>query len=190
VATLEFPVTTIPGEGLGVDVVVTADALRPAHAARIPLEQVAVRGDLSPMVGQFLFRGTVEAVFVHPCDRCLEEAVVTVAVPVVWTFEEETPGETESSGAVIEDCEEEACGVFTFDGTVIDLARPAWDEAGLALPVKFLCHDECRGLCPVCGINRNRDRCACEVSETEEAPAGNSGFAGLKDLFPDLPDGR
>jgi uncharacterized protein len=32
----------------------------------------------------------------------------------------------------------------------------------LALPMKPLCRDECRGLCPVCGINRNRETCDCQ----------------------------
>src|SRR3990170_3947781 len=31
----------------------------------------------------------------------------------------------------------------------------------LTLPVQALCHDECRGLCPQCGINLNRETCPC-----------------------------
>ncbi|MBX3176756.1 MAG: DUF177 domain-containing protein [Candidatus Hydrogenedentes bacterium] len=185
-ATLEIPVTAIAGSGLHVDVTVPAEAVQPADIAPIPLGPVVVRGDLTPMVGQYLFQGVVEAVFFHPCDRCLEMAEFPVSLPVVWTFEEGPARESAVEGA--EMAEEEAYGVFTFDGLTIDLARPVWDEVALALPVKFLCREDCLGLCPVCGVNRNAERCACIVESDEERPANNSGFAGLKDIFPDLPD--
>jgi len=32
----------------------------------------------------------------------------------------------------------------------------------LALPMKPLCREDCKGLCPVCGINRNRETCTCQ----------------------------
>ena len=34
----------------------------------------------------------------------------------------------------------------------------------LALPMKPLCREDCRGLCPVCGINRNRETCSCQAT--------------------------
>lgn len=193
-ASLYIPISTIAAPGLHIDVTVAAEDLMPADAASLPLEDVVVRGDLTPMVGQFLFQGTVEATFVHPCDRCLEDARFPVSLPVVWTFEEGAA--PEGGHAMVPDAEEmaedevEACGVFTFDGMVIDLARPVWDEVALAFPVKFVCREDCLGLCPACGANRNLERCACETAPAEESPASNSGFAGLKDMFPDLPDGR
>lgn len=188
-SSLEIPISTVTDIGLHVDVTVPAEALCPAETPALPLREVSVRGELTPLIEQFLFQGTVTAVYASACDRCLEEAVIPVTAPVVWTFEE---GASEASaGDPDADLEEvEAHGVFTFDGMAIDLARPAWDEAVLALPSKFVCREDCRGLCPVCGANRNSDPCACEDAPTEETPAGNSGFAGLKDLFPDLPEQR
>lgn len=189
---LEFPISTITDPGLQVDVTVAADALKPAGATPLPLGEVVVRGALTPMVGQFLFQGSVEAVFVHACDRCLAEADFPVAASVVWTFEEGAPGDTRAPAAPVESggAEEEAHGIFYYDGTAIDLTLPVWDEVALALPVKFLCRDDCRGLCPVCGGNRNIERCSCEEASGEEPRAGQSSFAGLKELFPDLPDQR
>jgi uncharacterized protein len=43
----------------------------------------------------------------------------------------------------------------------IDLARVIENETTLALPMKPLCDPGCRGLCPVCGGNRNVSPCAC-----------------------------
>jgi uncharacterized protein len=45
----------------------------------------------------------------------------------------------------------------------VDLRRVVEAETMLALPMKPLCRDECRGLCPVCGVNRNQTQCTCEV---------------------------
>jgi uncharacterized protein len=37
------------------------------------------------------------------------------------------------------------------------------DEFYLALPMKPLCKDDCKGLCPLCGANWNRDTCTCKA---------------------------
>ena len=190
--TLEISLVRITDHGLSLDVVVSANSLQPKEIAPLPLEEVRVRGTLSPMIGQFLFRGVVSGTFVHPCDRCLEIAEFPVSLEVTWTFEEgpdkdflqQLVDEAECVG----DDEEEAMGVFTFQGTAIDLSQPVWDEISLAAPTKFVCSDTCAGLCPVCGKNRNTKPCSCEEDNAAEIPSSNSGFAGLKDLFPDLPE--
>ena len=48
----------------------------------------------------------------------------------------------------------------------IDLDRVVETETTLAIPMKPLCDPGCRGLCPVCGVNRNLNPCAC----AERAP--------------------
>jgi len=37
----------------------------------------------------------------------------------------------------------------------------------LAVPMKRLCRDECKGLCIRCGINKNRESCDCPVADTD-----------------------
>jgi uncharacterized protein len=44
----------------------------------------------------------------------------------------------------------------------VDLNELLREQFYLALPMKPLCRDDCRGLCPECGANRNTDACACE----------------------------
>jgi uncharacterized protein len=43
----------------------------------------------------------------------------------------------------------------------IDLNELLREQFYLALPMKPLCSEECKGLCPQCGINRNTATCAC-----------------------------
>ena len=47
----------------------------------------------------------------------------------------------------------------------------------LELPLKALCTEDCRGLCPVCGINLNEKQCSCHKEDTLD-----SRFAKLKDF--------
>ena len=57
----------------------------------------------------------------------------------------------------------------------LDLTALLETETTLALPMKPLCREDCRGLCPVCGGNRNTTDCACQT------PAPDSRWAALKD---------
>lgn len=189
---LDFQLINITDRGLSVDITLDINDLKPDGVAPLPMGALTVRGSLTPMIGQYLFKGTLTGAFAHSCDRCLEPAEIPVELPVLWTFDEgEEGGGTHLDGEDedgLEPLEDEAYGLFTFSGTTIELARPVWDEVCLALPAKFICRETCRGLCPVCGGNRNTAPCTCEEIEIEETPVPNSGFAGLKDMFPDLPE--
>jgi len=50
-----------------------------------------------------------------------------------------------------------------YDEGLLDLDRLIQTEAMLGLPMKPLCREGCRGLCPVCGGNRNVTPCDCEA---------------------------
>jgi uncharacterized protein len=63
-----------------------------------------------------------------------------------------------------------------FQGSEIELAAYLREVAAVAAPVQPLCREDCRGLCPRCGADRNAEACACEA----ERPA--SPFAALEAL--------
>ena len=44
------------------------------------------------------------------------------------------------------------------DGS-IDLTPIIRDYATLEIPIRQLCAEDCKGLCPVCGMNRNQEDC-------------------------------
>jgi DUF177 domain-containing protein len=54
-----------------------------------------------------------------------------------------------------------------YQADVLDVAGLLRSETDLALPMKPLCRPECRGLCPVCGGNRNLTECRCETRVTD-----------------------
>jgi uncharacterized protein len=63
-----------------------------------------------------------------------------------------------------------------YENDEIDLDQLMKEQFQLSLPMKPLCSDDCKGLCPVCGKNLNRDTCTC--SRTWEDPR----LAALKAL--------
>ena len=60
---------------------------------------------------------------------------------------------------------------------VIDLGEVMREQFFLALPMKPLCRPDCKGLCPICGANRNRQQCECREEWVDPR------LAGLKNLL-------
>jgi uncharacterized protein len=54
-------------------------------------------------------------------------------------------------------------GVSFYKDDHIDLGETMREQFYLALPMKPLCREDCAGLCPICGINRNREQCQCQA---------------------------
>ena len=94
------------------------------------------------------------------CGRCLEPFELGVKTPVdlLYLPQGENRGEGES-----EISEEDLSTAFYRDEQ-IDLDALVREQFQLALPMKPLCSEGCRGLCSKCGINLNRESCSCDTS--------------------------
>ena len=104
---------------------------------------------------------------VQPCDRCLED--VSLEVPVGYVEEwhlggGKAPAATESENLDSDDALMVRRTVTTDKGTLDD---SFWQNVALELPSKVLCAEDCKGLCPRCGANRNRTPCACREMDTD-----------------------
>ena len=60
--------------------------------------------------------------------------------------------------------------LYRYDGTWIDPLEMAADAALLALPMQWRCAEDCRGLCPVCGADRNEESCSCRMEMQPKHP--------------------
>jgi uncharacterized protein len=56
---------------------------------------------------------------------------------------------------------------YFYDDPVIPVAPIAEERIQMAVPMKPLCRDECRGLCPRCGSDLNVSECKCVVEEVD-----------------------
>ena len=87
------------------------------------------------------------------CDRCLTDVSFDIPVAIDETVDI-------ADGQVVTD---EEIGSYSFvDGEDIDVDELILNEILVNFPAKILCQDDCKGICPVCGKNRNLVSCGCD----------------------------
>lgn len=106
--------------------------------------------------------GSFEATARLDCSRCLEPLVTRVA-PAVDVHLLPLPRARHEEVELGRDDLE----VDFYQGDTLDVDGLLRGEVHLALPMKPLCRAECRGLCPVCGGNRNLKPCACAARSVD-----------------------
>ncbi len=89
------------------------------------------------------------------CARCLKE----LTIPLSFDFTETLCQDSEE----IDDKD----SVIVFSGTTVDLSEIVISNLLLNLSYKYLCRDDCRGLCPQCGKDLNEGGCNCEHDEID-----------------------
>ena len=107
-------------------------------------------------------KGQLVARVPQHCSRCLEPYTETVEPQVDARFVPNPRAHAEERELGADDLETD-----TYDNGVVDLTTLLETETTLLLPMKPLCRENCRGLCPVCGGNRNVTDCRCEVHLTD-----------------------
>ena len=116
---------------------------------------------------RFRLIGTVSARLELSCGRCLEpfELPVEAAVDVRYLPQSENTGDER-------DVEEDDLSVAFYRDEAIDLGQLIEEQFYLAVPMKPLCRDACKGLCPNCGANLNEGTCGCQVRWEDPRLAG------------------
>ena len=115
-------------------------------------------------------QGTLKGTLQVNCHRCLQPVSWPLNEKVdVFLVEEEELEPLEEIELDAKDLDYEF-----FDGIVIEIDQLVAEQIFLALPVKILCSEDCRGLCPHCGANLNEEPCDCEKNR------GKSPFAALE----------
>jgi DUF177 domain-containing protein len=136
------------------------------------VEPVRVEGKVRLAGVDVSINGHIETRAQVECDRCLKE----VELPVKADFDLQyiTGAEYESSAGA--ELTEEVMSVSVFDGEVIDVDEIVKEQISLAVPTRTLCRPDCKGICPVCGIDKNTGDCDCETREVDPR------WAALKNL--------
>ena len=106
------------------------------------------------------------------CDRCLKP--VDSVLEAKFSREYVTTADYEAQHAV--ELSEDDLNLSIFDGAVVDVDSLVREELLLAAPDQILCQQNCQGICPDCGADRNLASCDCETA------AGDPRWAGLKEL--------
>jgi len=95
--------------------------------------------------------GQVQVALKVPCSRCLQHFVFSLNVPFSETYYEKNQpahsGKTEEWVA--------------YSGDYIDITPEVLGTVLMNLPMRFICSEQCRGLCPICGVDLNTQQCNC-----------------------------
>jgi uncharacterized protein len=140
-----------PGSARDVDGAVTGLVLT-GDAVEVPADQpIRVDLHLERVSDGIVVRGEIAARWRGLCSRCLQPVEGDAVVHVDELFETDpVEGET-----------------YRLDVDTLDLEPLVRDALLLELPHAPLCEPECRGLCPVCGTDRNRAACDCHTEDTD-----------------------
>lgn len=97
------------------------------------------------------------------CSRCLEPVRVPVNATVDAVYDRQPDPEDPD--------------LYSFEASTVELTDAVRDALLLELPMRILCSEECKGLCPVCGINLNKGTCTCQEGAEVINP-----FSALKNI--------
>jgi len=107
--------------------------------------------------------GRVQTRLQLACGRCLEPFEIPVDSPFDLRYVPETLGADGEEREV----EEDDLTTAFYKEDAIDLGELMHEQFVLALPMKPLCSDACRGLCVHCGTNLNKGTCECKPTWTD-----------------------
>ena len=129
----------------------TLDFSGEEFSGRYPLQApVTVKGVVENRAGVVSFKADITVCYSAPCDRCAADAQRTHVIKLDRVLVNELAGEADDDKLLLKDMQ-------------LDLYETCFEETVLNLPLKHLCDDSCKGLCPTCGKNLNEGPCGCNM---------------------------
>ncbi|MBC8175559.1 MAG: DUF177 domain-containing protein [Candidatus Marinimicrobia bacterium] len=111
--------------------------------------------------GQGIYlKGSVELDITEMCDLCLSEYNTTLhgKFEILYT----------NKRSLVQNSDEQEIYLFTLDQPEINIDPIVNEALLLEEPMKHLCKDDCKGLCPYCGTNLNESTCACKEDTIDD----------------------
>ena len=142
-------------DGASIDIDRTLDFSDVGYNSGHPFKNpVKLTGRIFNRSGIVRINAEAEYTFSAPCDRCSESAELECECPVnhVLVFEQNTDSD---DFLLVPDMQ-------------LELHDLVLSDVLLSLPFKHLCTKDCKGICPECGQNRNKDDCDCFHDEEDD----------------------
>lgn len=143
--------------------------LMKGHADYVPLGPLEYSLTAQPADGVIVVSGELTCDVRAQCSRCLDPIEERMRLPVDVQLRVEEDPEAEF------DEEDEAIPVAGDER--VDLAPILAEELIVQLPYAPVCKEDCKGLCPECGTNRNEQSCGCNTAKIDPR------LAALQDWF-------
>jgi uncharacterized protein len=148
------------------------DELNPIDERVTLIEPAAVTGKVNLAGNEVFVNGQIDTRVQVECDRCLQ----TVELPVNAVYQLEYISGSDYESIQAAELTEAEMLVSVFDGGAIDVDEIVKEQLLLTVPTRLLCREDCKGICPECGIDRNTGECSCVTEEIDPR------WAALKNL--------
>ena len=148
------------------------DELNPIDERVKLTEPAAVSGKVRLAGNEVFVSGHIETRAQVECDRCLQP----VELPVSADFALEYISGADYESSAVAELTEDELSVSVFDGETIDVDEIVKEQILLTVPTRMLCREDCKGICPECGTDRNTGECNCVTNDIDPR------WAALKNL--------
>ena len=125
---------------------------------------VATCGKVFNIGGALVIQAEATSIFHSICDRCQKEFQVPLSVSFEFNL-------------ALKETEETGEDTIIVSGGMLDINELVRDNLILAVPMKLLCNEDCKGLCVRCGVDLNEVTCSCVEDVID------SRLSVLKDLI-------
>jgi uncharacterized protein len=141
-----------PGSQKSVQLAVPAGDDLVVGDVRVPAgADVETEADIESLTDGLVVTGHITAPWEGVCRRCLGVARGQLDIEVRELYQTHLTSED----------------AYPLEGELLDLAPMVRETLMLDLPLAPVCSDDCLGLCPVCGINRNEATCDCDTAPSD-----------------------
>jgi len=189
VSSLVISLPDLAEGGVHIHEIMDAGHVQTVDSEPLITNRVTIDGMFSGGDGTYFFDGAISGDYTGACDRCNEVVESPFNVRVRWTFMESDPDipddQWETGGA--EDAQGVVSSTLAYQGEEINLMPQIWEEIVLARPSKYPPLSDNRQKCTVCGEDISELSYA-PSEEQAQRPTTDSKFAGLRELYPDLPE--
>ena len=118
-----------------------------------------VKGDITNTAGYMRMQLSASIEYISSCARCLTE------VPGVFTFDLE---KTVAPREVLSDLDEDKLDDYAIiENGFLDIDEQIREQLEMEFPLRFLCREDCKGLCSKCGKNLNDGECDCDKNDID-----------------------
>jgi uncharacterized protein len=127
-------------------------------------EPFSFKGTLTNVKSVLKLEGCLKINYIAKCCRCLEDINNQFVIKINEDFLKGSSGTADD-------------GFYTYEGDYVEISKALRDNIILNLPMKHICHTDCKGLCSNCGADLNKNRCSCEKEQF------NPQMEVLKNMF-------
>jgi uncharacterized protein len=153
---MKILISEIPDEGLDIEneEIIESDIILSPVQIELRIDKVGT---------EVMIRGNLTAKADLQCSRCATDfhSLLTIPVDAVYHPVEELKGDENH------EVESDALNIDFYTGDELDIHILVHEQVMLALPMKPLCSDICKGICPECGTDLNTGTCTCSTQTVD-----------------------